>query len=109
MITMVKLKMMTAGVILAGSVGLVGAPAGHADPFTVAERKFLADVRPNLTPDSPSASWSDDRLVGEGWFACHDHAIGLNLDQAGISPVIGTYALLDLCPNGCPQGCLHRQ
>lgn len=103
---MIKRTTLLAWMLLVGLLSGICAATVHADPFTPAEIKYLKDVRPNL--DGPWASWSDEKLVGEGWFACHDHAIGLNLDQAGISPVVGTYALLDLCPNGCAQGCLHR-
>lgn len=105
------LKMLKSGVFLGVSVSLISAaPVAGAEPFNPAEVKYLNDVHMALQPepDAPQASWSDTRLVGEGWFACHDHAIGVSLPQAGISPIIGTYALLDLCPNGCPQGCLHR-
>ena len=92
------------------AVGVRSAPAVHAAPFTPAEMKYLNDVQRYLPGygDPKAASMTDAELVGEGWYACHNHAIGLNLDQVGTNPVIATYALLDLCPNGCAQGCLHR-
>jgi hypothetical protein len=108
---MVTLKVAMAGVILAGSVGVIGAPVSHADPFNPAEQQFLNDVRPRLQGygDARASAMSDADLVGEGWWACHDLAVGISPQSQGINPLIGTYAKSDLCPNGCPQGCGHRQ
>ena len=42
-----------------------------------------------------------------GWYACHNRAIGISTTAMGVSSVVAQWALADLCPNGCSQGCLH--
>jgi hypothetical protein len=100
--------MLIAGLVLGGSASLIGVPVARADPFSPAQVQYLNDVRPRLqtSGDPQSASLSDARLVGEGWWACHDQAIGAPSPQT--SPVIVYWAVQDLCPHGCPQGCGHR-
>jgi hypothetical protein len=104
------IKAHVAAVLGGLAVAMIGAPTVRADPFTPAEIQYLNDVHRFLPGygDPKAAAMTDTELVGEGWWACHNHAIGVNLDQAGTNPVIGTWALYDLCPNGCAQGCGHR-
>jgi hypothetical protein len=82
--------------------GLVGIPA-KADPLTSAEVTFLHDVHQN----APDIGETDAQLLGDGWYACHNRAMGLSITALGVSPVVAQWAIADLCPNGCPQGCLH--
>jgi hypothetical protein len=96
-----------AGVLLGASIGVVRAPCAQAEPSAPAEMKFVNDVHSHMQ------SYGDTRvdrvrnadLVGEGWSACHDFAIGVSPQQQGIDPLIAHYAKVDLCPNGCPEGC----
>jgi hypothetical protein len=71
-IELTALKMLMAGALLGGSLGLTGLPAAQADPFTPAEMKLLNDVRPTLPSygDARASSLSDTDLAGEGWSAC---------------------------------------
>lgn len=91
--------LLLAGVLLGGSIGVIGAPAAQAYPSASAENKFLSDVRANMQRygDTRVESMSDANLVGEGWWACHQLAIG---ESEGIDPLIGHYASIDLCPKG---------
>lgn len=96
------------GLLLSVSVGVFAAPVGSADPFSPAEQQYLADIRPNLQSDYQEASKSNAEVVNDGWWACHDHAVGVSPEAAGISPVVDFWAGRDLCPHGCPQGCPPR-
>jgi hypothetical protein len=102
---------LSAGVLLGSSIGVIGAPSVRADPSAPAEIKFLNDVRSNMQRygDTRVEGMSDANLVGEGWWACHELAIGASPQHQGIDPLIAHYASVDLCPNGCPEGCRHRQ
>jgi len=99
--TMFTLKMAAASVIVGGSVGLVGPPAGHADPFTPAEQQFLNDVRSRQQSygDPRTLGMSDAELVAQGWQNCRYLATKDSPQRHGINPLVGTYASLDLCPN----------
>jgi hypothetical protein len=102
-IELTAFKMLMAGVLLAGGVGLIGVPAAHADPLTPAEVKYLNDVRQAIqtSQDTPDQAKSDAELVSEGHMACHDRALGaVGFGKTGIGPVIATWAFTDLCPNG---------
>lgn len=70
---MVTLKRAMARVMLGVSVAMVGAPVGHADPFTPAEQQFLNDVRSRQQSygDPRTSNMDDADLVGQGWQACH--------------------------------------
>lgn len=98
---MVGLKIAMARVILGCSVGVVGTPVGHADPFTLAEQQFLNDVRSRQQSygDSRTSSMSDADLVGQGWQACRYMAAKDSPQRYGINPLVGAYASIDLCPN----------
>jgi hypothetical protein len=101
-IRMATLKMAMAGVILGGSLGLLGAPVGHTDPFTPAEQQFLNDVRARQQSygDPRTISMSDADLVAQGWQACRYLAAHDSAQRHGINPLVGTYASLDLCHYG---------
>jgi hypothetical protein len=102
---------LSAGVLLVTAIGVQGADSAQADPSAPAEVKFLNDVHSHMQRYgyTRAEDMSDAVLVGEGWSACHDLAIGVSPRQLGIDPLIGDYAAADLCPHGCPQGCSHRQ
>jgi hypothetical protein len=103
--------LLAAGVLLGGSIGVIGAPYAQADPSAPAENQFLNDVRSHQQAyeDPRVERMTNADVVGEGWLACHDRAIGVSPQQQGIDPVIARYASVDLCPHGCPDGCSHRQ
>ena len=102
---------LSAGALLGSSIGVIGAPPVQADPSAPAENKFLNDVHSHmqLYGDTRVESISDSDLVGEGWLTCRNLAIGVRPQQEGIDPLIAQYAVIDLCPHGCPDGCSHRQ
>jgi hypothetical protein len=108
-ITLVNRMVLLAGVLLAGSIGMVGAPSVRSDPFGPAENQFVHDVRSHMQSydDTRVEGMSDAALAGEGWFVCHEMAVGVSPQQLGIDQLIARYAKVDLCPNGCPQGCKH--
>lgn len=83
-------------VVLAAALTGVGVPAARTD-FSPAETKFLIDVRPLLSGygDARAANLSDTDLVGEGWWAAHNLAIGIDPQQQGHQP-----AHRDLCATG---------
>jgi hypothetical protein len=102
-IELTAFKMLMAGVLLAGAVGLIGVSAAQADPLTPAEVKYVNDVRQAIqtSADTPDQAKSDAELVSEGHMACHDRALGaVGFGKTGIGPVIATWAFTDLCPNG---------
>jgi len=103
--------MFSAAVLLGGSIGVLGAPPVRADPSAPAEIKFLNDVHANMQRygETRLEGRSDANLVGEGWWACHELSVGSSPQQQGIDPLIAHYAVVDLCPNGCPDGCRHQQ
>ena len=102
-------KMSWAGVLLGGLIAVSGAPSAQAQPSGPVEIKFLSDVHSHMQAfgDTRADRMRDAVLVGEGWSACHDMAIGVSPQQEGIDPLITRYAKVDLCPNGCPNGCSH--
>lgn len=81
------------------------AALGHADPLTSAEASFLQEVRSH----APGIGETDAQLLSDGWYACHNRAVGASITAMGVSPVVAQWALADLCPNGCPPpaGCHH--
>ena len=83
-------------------VGLVGAPVGHADPFTRGEQQFLNDVRSREQSygDPRTSEMSDAHLVAQGWQACQYLAAKDSPQRHGINPLVGSYASLDLCHYG---------
>jgi hypothetical protein len=62
-----------------------------------------------LYGDTRVESMSDASLVGEGWWTCRNLSIGVSPKQEGIDQLIAQYAVADLCPNGCPDGCRHQE
>jgi hypothetical protein len=103
--------MLMAGVFAWALVAIVGASGVRAEPFSPAEVQYFNDVRAAIqsSQDTPDAAKSEAQLVGDGWMACHDRAIGLvGVGKTGIGPVISVWAFNDLCPNGCANGCLHQ-
>ena len=96
------------GLVLTGTPTwtVVGAIPAQADPLTPAEVTYLRDVH-NYAPDIGE---TDAQLLGDGWYACHNRAIGVSTTAMGVSPVVAQLALADLCPNGCPppEGCWPR-
>jgi hypothetical protein len=98
------LKILTAGVLLAGSACLVDLQVAQADPLvppTPAEIKFLDDLhRAFPGTHDPAAFHSDGVLLDTGWLACEKRKVGLVGFQAtGVSPIITQIAFIDLCPN----------
>lgn len=107
--TLINRMVLLAGVLLGGTIGVVGAPYVQAEPYAAAEIKFVNDVHSHMQSygDTQVERLSNAGLVGEGWSACHDLAIGVSPQSRGITAVIAQYAKVDLCPNGCPRGCSH--
>jgi hypothetical protein len=80
---------------------VVSAIPAQADPLTPAEVTFLRDVHDNAA----DVGETEAQLLSDGWYACHNRDIGVSTTAMGVSPVVAQWALADLCPNGCPQGC----
>ena len=98
---------MLCGLVLTATPTWTGVEAisAQADPLTSAESSFLQDVHNN----APGIGEDDGHLLSDGWYACHNRAIGVSTTAMGASPVVAQWALADLCPNGCPppNGCQH--
>jgi hypothetical protein len=110
-ITLITRMVLLAGVLLGGSIGVIGAPPVHADPSSSAENQFLIDVHSHMQAygDTRADRLKDADVVGEGLMACHDLAIGVNPQQQGIDAVIAQYAQADLCAGGRSLGGSHPQ
>jgi hypothetical protein len=84
---------------------LAAANSAEADPLTPAEAAFLKDVHDNVPPTGET----DAQLLSDGWYACHNQAIGVDITAMGVKPLVAQLALAELCPHGCPppDGCQH--
>jgi len=96
--------MMAAAPLSLFAIGLLQADAAQADPLTPAEVQFLNDVHSNV----PNTGETDAQLLSDGWYSCHNRAIGVSPTAMGVLPAVAQWALIDLCPNGCAQGCGHH-
>lgn len=101
---MITLKMIIAGVLLAGPVCLVGIPVALAEPLiplSPAEIKFLDHARRVLPGSGDSDAFnSDGELLDQGRYACmrRDQTGQVGWESTFVSPIITQLAFIYLCP-----------
>jgi hypothetical protein len=98
------LKMLMAGVLMAGPICLVDQPVAKAEPLippTPGEMQFFDHVRRALPGSGDRVSFnSDAELLDQGRYACTqrdlNQIVGTNANL--ISPIVSQLAFVYLCP-----------